>query len=107
MDELKWDKKFALGQAAKDEELLQELIELFKESSAADLAYLKQGIRKGDAAMGRAATLSLKGAATSLGLNGIGDLAAVMEEDCRAGSLQVATEKLPELEQLLSLLQEL
>ncbi len=107
MDELKWDKKFALGQAAKDEELLQELIELFKESSAVDLAYLKQGIRKGDAAMGRAATLSLKGAAASLGLNGIQDLAAVMEEDCRAGSLQVATEKLPDLEQLLSLLQEL
>ncbi|MBU1140444.1 MAG: Hpt domain-containing protein [Proteobacteria bacterium] len=107
MDDLKWDREFALDQAAEDEELLQELIEIFKESSTSDLANLKQGISKGDAAMSMASAHSIKGAAASLGLKGLRDLTAIIEADCREGSLRVATEKLSDLEKLLSLLQEL
>ncbi len=107
MDDLKWNKEFALDQAADDEELLQELIEIFKESSASDLANLKQGISKSDADMGRSSSHSIKGAAASLGLEGIRDLTAAIEEDCREGSLKVAEEKIADLENLLSLLQKL
>ncbi len=107
MSDLKWNKAFALDQAADDEELLAELIVIFKESSVSDFANLKQGISKGDAAMGRASAHSIKGAAASLGFEGIREVTASMEADCRDGSLTVATELLPELERLLALLQEM
>lgn len=107
MSDLKWDKKFALEQAAEDEELLQELIDIFKESSTADFASLEQSIEKGDAAMARSHSHSIKGAAASLGMDGIRELAEVMEADCRDGSLAVAVDVLPKLKKLLGMLQEL
>jgi len=107
MNELKWDKAFALEQAADDEELLQELIEIFKESSMSDLAKVRQSVEKGDVEMGKASCHSLKGAAASLGFGGIKDLTEAMEIDCREGSMAVISSKLPELEKLLSLLQEI
>ncbi|MBU0942962.1 MAG: Hpt domain-containing protein [Proteobacteria bacterium] len=107
MEDLNWDREFALEQAAEDEELLQELIEIFKESAASDLANLKQGISKGDASLSMASVHSIKGAAASLGLKGLQDLTAIMEADCRQGSLRVVTEKISVLEQLLALLQKL
>ncbi len=107
MKDLKWNKEFALEQAADDDELLQELIVIFKESSTSDLAKLKQGIASGDAVTGRASAHSIKGAAASLGFEGIREVSAAMEADCRDGSLVVATELLPKLEQLLILLQKM
>lgn len=107
MSELRWNKDFALEQAADDEELLQELIEIFKESSASDLASLQQSIEKRDAAMARSHSHSIKGAAASLGMDGIREITELMESDCREGSLTVAIEVLPQLETLLGLLQEL
>jgi len=107
MSELKWDKAFALEQAADDEELLQELIDIFKESSMSDLAKVRQSVEKADADMGIASCHSIKGAAASLGFQCIKDVTEAMETDCREGSMAVITAKLPELEQLLSLLQEM
>lgn len=107
MSDLKWNKEFALEQAADDQELLQELIQIFKDSSASDLANLKQSITKGDAEMGRGSAHSIKGAAASLGFDGIREITEAMEADCRDGSLAVATEQLPRLETLLALLQEM
>ena len=107
MSELKWNREFALEQAAEDEELLQELIEIFKESSVTDLANVKQSVEKGDPDMGRSSTHSIKGAAASLGFQGIREVAEVMEADCRNGSMSVTTEKLPVLEALLTQLQKM
>lgn len=107
MSDLKWNREFALEQAADDEELLQELIVIFKDSSKSDFANLQQGITKGDAAIGRASAHSIKGAAASLGFECIQEITAEMEADCRDGSLSVSTELLPKLEELLGLLQEL
>ncbi len=107
MNELRWNKEFALEQAADDEELLQELIEIFKDSSASDLAKLKQSIEKGDTAMARAHSHSIKGAAASLGMDAIRELTELMEIDCRDGSLTVVIEVLPQLEKLLSQLHDL
>ena len=106
MNELRWNKAFALEQAADDEDLLQELIVIFKESSASDLASLQQSIEKGDAVMARSHSHSIKGAAASLGMDGIRELTEIMESDCREGSLTVTIEVLPQLENLLGLLQE-
>ncbi len=107
MSDLRWNKAFALEQAAEDEELLQELIVIFKDSSASDLANLQQSIEKGDAAMARAHSHSIKGAAASLGMDGIRELTELMESDCREGSLTVSVELLPQLEKLLMQLQQL
>jgi len=88
-------------------ELLQELVEIFKESALSDLAKIKQGIEKGDAFMGEASSHSIKGAAASLGFQGLMEVTEAMETDCRNGSLVVITAQLPELEKLLTLLQEM
>ncbi len=105
MSDLKWDKAFALEQAADDEELLQELVEIFKESSMSDLAQLKQSIDNSDADMGRSSSHSIKGAAASLGFVAIREVTEAMEADCRDGSTVVATAKIQELEGLLAALQ--
>ncbi len=107
MSDLKWNRDFALEQAADDEELLQELIEIFKESSTSDFANLTQSVAKGDAAMGRGSAHSIKGAAASLGFDGIREVTEAMEADCRDGSLTVTTEQLPQLDKLLALLREM
>ncbi len=101
MAEVEWDRNFALEQAADDEELLAELIDLFHDSSASDLAAIKEGAASADvAAMGDAAH-SIKGASASLGIEGIRSVAADLEKVGRAGDLEEAKSYLPLLEELL------
>ena len=107
MNTLNWDKKFALDQAADDAELLQELLEIFKESYGSDLILIKEGIRKGDPKQVYSASHSIKGAAASLGIEGIRDIAMSVEADSRNGSLAVAREKVQDLEAMLLQLQKL
>ena len=106
MHELKWDEAFALEQAAGDQDLLRELIEIFKESSLSDLAKIKNSVEKEDAGMGGSSCHSIKGAAASLGFKGLREVTEAMEDDCRNGSLLVLTNRLSELEKLLALLRE-
>lgn len=107
MNDLCWNKEFAMGQVDNDEELLQELIAIFKDSSISDMAILTQAVEKGDPVEARGASHSIKGAAASLGLEAIRDVAMVIEKDCREGSLTVAREKLSKLETLLAQMREL
>jgi L-threonylcarbamoyladenylate synthase len=107
MDDLCWNKEFAMGQVDNDEELLQELLTIFKDSSASDLAVLKQAVEKGAPVEARGPAHSIKGAAASLGLEAIRDITAAIEKDCREGSVAVAREKLPRLEILLVMAAEL
>ncbi|MDD3814688.1 MAG: Hpt domain-containing protein [Desulfocapsaceae bacterium] len=107
MTDLCWNKEFAMGQVDNDEELLHELIMIFKDSSASDMAILTQAVENGDSAEARGASHSIKGAAASLGLEAIRDVAMAIEQDCRQGSLTVAKEKIPQLETLLTLMREL
>ena len=46
---LKWNKEFALEQAADDAELLEELLEIFKDSLQADLLLIEQGLEEDSA----------------------------------------------------------
>ena len=107
MADLQWNKEFALEQTAGDEELLAELLILFKDSSASDLEQLQQSIAAQDAAGVVRAAHSLKGASASLGIEGIRQLAAAMETDARAASIAVAQERLGEMNDLLKQMQEL
>jgi HPt (histidine-containing phosphotransfer) domain-containing protein len=90
MDELKWDKRFALEQAADDTELLNELLAIFRQSYASDLEIIQNGIHSGDSSLVRGAAHSIKGAAASLGITGIKDIAQSIEIDARKGSLLIA-----------------
>jgi histidine phosphotransfer protein HptB len=107
MTTLNWDKKFALEQAADDAELLQELLEIFKGSYGSDLNLIKEGIQRGDSKQVYSASHSIKGAAASLGITGIREIAMNVEADSRGGSLAVAKEKIKDLEEMYIQLQEL
>lgn len=107
MNALKWDKEFAMEQAADDRELLQELLAIFKDSLQSDLRLIKEGLDEGSAAKVCSAAHSIKGASASLGILGIKEIALVIEEESRAGGLEVAREKLPVLQSLLLELQDL
>lgn len=107
MSDLQWNKAFALEQTAGDEELLEELLVLFKDSSAADYAQLQQAVTNGNADGVMRAAHSLKGAAASLGIEGIRQLAYKIETDGRNGSIEVAREQLTAMGDLLTQLQAL
>lgn len=105
MNLLKWNKEFALEQAADDKELLQELIEIFKGSFLNDLQQLEEGLKENAADKICSAAHSIKGAAASLGIEGIREAALAVEEDSRAGNMEMAQSKLPLLKSLLTELQ--
>jgi HPt (histidine-containing phosphotransfer) domain-containing protein len=101
MNELCWDKQFALEQAAEDAELLQELIDIFKSSYKADLRLLEEGLgEEGGADKVCRAAHSMKGAAASLGIQGIQRLALAIEEESRRGVLDTARSSLAALHAL-------
>jgi histidine phosphotransfer protein HptB len=102
MADLHWNRAFALEQVADDEELLKELLALFRESSASDLEQLRRAVATDDPAGVLTAAHSLKGASASLGMEGIRQLALAMESDGRNGSVTVAAAKLSDLALLLA-----
>jgi HPt (histidine-containing phosphotransfer) domain-containing protein len=87
MVDLGWDRNFALEQSGDDEEILEELLELFRDSSASDLAKIKKGIDDKNLEEVADAAHSIKGAAASLGIEGISIVAAEIEKNGRAGDL--------------------
>ena len=107
MSGLNWDKQFALEQAAEDEELLQELIDIFKKSCNDDYQSMKTSIAESDPIKTCAAAHSIKGAAASLGIIGIRDIASEIEQDSRAGSLTAAQNRIKDLNALPQQLQNL
>lgn len=100
MNALKWDKDFALEQAADDVDLLKELLEIFKESLKSDIHLIEQGLAEDVAAKVCRAAHSIKGAAASLGIQGIHEIALDIEEESRAGGLGIARTKLPLLKSM-------
>ncbi len=102
MSTLLWNREFALEQTAGDEELLEELLDLFKDSSAQDFEQLCRAADSGDARGIVAAAHSIKGAAASLGIEGVRLLALEMETAAREGSVDCALEKKKEMAGLLA-----
>lgn len=101
MTDLRWNKAFALEQTGGDEELLEELLVLFRDSSVSDYTQLQQAVAANDAAGVMRAAHSLKGAAASLGIEGIRQLALDMEADARNNSVTVARAHLTAMGDLL------
>ncbi len=98
---LKWNKEFALEQAADDMELLLELLDIFKTSFASDVQLIEEGLIESDAGKVSAAAHSIKGASSSLGIDGITEVTRAIEEDSKSGSLDQAKTLLPQLKQML------
>ena len=85
MADLQWDKAFALEQSGEDDELLQELLDLLKSSSISDLEKIKAGLLANDGGAVADAAHSIKGAAASLGVEGLRVVAYDIEQKGRAG----------------------
>lgn len=102
MSALLWNREFALEQTAGDEELLEELLDLFKDSAAQDFEQLCRAADAGDAPGVVAAAHSIKGAAASLGIEGVRLLALEMETAAREGSVECALAKKEEMAALLA-----
>jgi len=107
MVDLRWNKAFALEQTDGDEELLEELLVLFKDSAASDVEQLQQAVATNNPAGVVRAAHSLKGASASLGIEGIRQLAMTMESDARNNSVTVARDNLVALNELLGQLSSL
>lgn len=105
MEELKWDREFAMEQAADDASLLEELVVIFRNSCKEDYQLLQEGLARNDTAKSSAAAHSIKGAAASLGFEGIRELAQEIEDDCRQGSMAVVKKKNSTLQELILLLE--
>ncbi|MBU0483486.1 MAG: Hpt domain-containing protein [Proteobacteria bacterium] len=106
MIELNWDRSFALEQSADEEEVLAELLDLLRETATNDLAKIKLGVEKGDAKGVEYAAHSLKGAAASLGVEGLRRVSLAIENGGRAGDLNLA-EQVAELAELVNQLSSL
>jgi len=102
MTELQWNKAFALEQTAGDEELLEELLILFKESSEADFQQLQDAAEKQDFNAMVSASHSIKGAAASLGITGISSVAMAIENAAREKKPEGMEEKIIQLGTLLT-----
>ncbi len=101
MGDLNWDRSFALEQTDGDEELLEELIELFISTSLKNLEELKVAVQGEDPSAVILAAHSLKGSSASLGIEAVRVLAMEMEKDARGGSIASAKDNLGEMESLL------
>jgi len=101
MADLDWDRNFALEQAGDDEEMLAELLVLFSDSSASDLMRINDGLAAEDAAAVADAAHSIKGAAASLGVEGMRKIAAELEKKGRAGDLSQGKDLAAQLAVLL------
>jgi len=102
MTKLQWNKAFALEQTAGDEELLEELLILFKDSSESDFQQLQEAAEKQDFNAMVSASHSIKGAAASLGITGISSVAMAIENAAREKTPEGMEGKIVELGALLT-----
>lgn len=107
MVDLQWSREFALEQSGDDEEILAELLDLFRESAASDVEKIKEGLSSGNPVAAGDAAHSIKGAAASLGVEGIRQISYEMEKAGRAGDVEIVKQKLPELEAFVAQLSDL
>lgn len=101
MADLGWNRRFALEQAGEDEEMLRELLELLRDSARADLERIREGVKAGDGGAAGQAAHSIKGAAASLGITGLSELAYEIEKAGAAGELESVKARLSLLQQMI------
>ena len=101
MADLQWNRNFAFEQSGEDEELLAELLALLQESSGSDLAKIASAEAIGDVVTMGEAAHSIKGAAASLGVEGMRDVAYKLEKAMRNDDLQKACSYIAPLKELV------
>ncbi|MDG4476125.1 Hpt domain-containing protein [Thiovibrio frasassiensis] len=101
MADLEWDRNFALEQSGDDEEMLAELLVLFRDSSASDLARINAGLAAENPVMVADAAHSIKGASASLGVEGVRKVASELERIGRLGDLSQGRDLAAQLGTLL------
>jgi histidine phosphotransfer protein HptB len=102
MADIDWDRNFALEQAGDDEEMLAELLALFCDSSLSDLALINAGLVAQDAVAVADAAHSIKGAAASLGVEGVRKIVDELEKKGRESDYIRAGELAGQLAVLLA-----
>ena len=84
------DWSFALEQAANDEELLEEVVELYQQESPKHVAELETAIGEGDAKTAERAAHTLKSTSRYVGAHRVSDLAAAIEKEAASHRLDEA-----------------
>ncbi len=87
--DLQWDRNFALEQSGDDEDVLAELLDMLRESAAADLRRIREAIEESDPEGLMHAAHSLKGAAASMAVEKLRAVAYDLECAGRDGRLDV------------------
>lgn len=90
MSDLQFNRNFALEQSGDDEEMLAELLTLFKTSSVDDFKRIQAAYTDKNAKNVAEAAHSIKGAAASLGIDGIRQVASDLEKAGSEGNLDSA-----------------
>ncbi len=88
--DLEWDRNFALEQSGDDEEMLAELLDLLRETAAADLSRIREALAAANPEELMHAAHSLKGASASMAVEKIRAVAYELECAGRDGRLDVA-----------------
>lgn len=96
-----WDKQIALESVDGDEELLQELINLFVDTMASDIDKIKEGQQNSNLVEVSNAAHSIKGSSVALGFEAIRALAEKVERDAKEGDESTLSDNIRELNTLL------
>jgi len=108
MDDVSWDRGFALEQASDDEDLLRALLTLFTGTVATSRRDIEQALAESNWPQVVRMTHAIKGSASSLGFGQIAAMANTVERRAREGGgeaearqfltmLRALAEKLPTL----------
>ncbi len=100
MEQLNWNKAFAIEQLSGDEALLCTCIEVFWDAMMNDLYAIASALKQKDIQGIIDAAHSLKGAAANIGMERISSVAMELEDDAISDNLYAVQEKLTLLEQL-------
>jgi len=97
-----------LERIGEDEELMIELIELFKEDYPEKIVAIQRGLETGDSESVRKSAHGLKGSAGNLSFNALSERAKNIELAARDGNMDSAAEEFPllmeELDRLLPMI---
>ena len=96
--EVFFDRAAALARVEGDEELLQELLEIFEDDCPRLLQEIQQALQEGDTTRAAQTAHTLKGAAGNLEMRELHKLAEELEHRCRDGALAEATQAYTVLE---------
>lgn len=85
-----------------DTSLIGDILQMYEGTAADDLASLDKAVSSGDLDQVTRRAHSLKGASANVGADAVAQLAATIERSARAGSLEQAAARLPQLHQVFA-----